>query len=196
MRVKEIDHGLELAKATHGYVRTPGLHASDLYGAFYKDFDPKRYDKKDASGNPLPFDLAKMELGTSFEEVLEPVLAARLLGERPGEFTSPEGIIYSPDQLFFEDGETVLGEFKCTWYSMTGCPADPKFAKWLTQIKLYLHWLQMTKCRLYVFFVNGHYKPPSPVLKCWELVFAQRELQDECNVILRHARKKGLLKAA
>lgn len=195
MRIREFEHGLELAKATEGYVRTPGLHASDLYGSFYKSFDPKRYDKRDKQGNPLPFDLAKMELGTSFEEVLEPMLAERLLGERPGEFTSPEGVIFSPDHLFDIDGEIILGEFKCTWYSLRGCPTDPKFAKWLTQIKLYLHWLKLRKARLYVFFVNSDYKPPTPSLKAWELVFTQRELQDEYDMIARHARKEGLLPA-
>jgi hypothetical protein len=216
VRVKEIDHGLTLAAPTAGYVRTPGLHASDLYNAFYKAFDPKRYDKKDSQGNALPFDLAKMELGTSFEEVLEAALITRLFGSRPGEFTAPHadncpnadeplegldavcqecgaGTLFSPDYLFDIDGDLVLGEFKCTWYSAKGAPFDPKFSKWITQIKLYLYWLGLTKCRLYVFFVNGDYTPPSPQLRCWELTFTRRELIDEHATILRHARKKGLL---
>lgn len=211
MRLKEIAHGLQLAAPTDGYVRTPGLHASDLYNAFYKDFDPKRYDKRDAAGNATPLDLAKMELGTSFEEVLEPALAARLFGERPGEFVHHHAdcddsklgsvwckqncVIYSPDYLFDIDGELVLGEFKCTWYSTRDAPLDPKFAKWWTQIKLYCYWLQLRRARLYVFFVNGDYKPPSPVLRAWEATFTQRELQDEHDLIIRNARKKGLLAA-
>lgn len=204
MRIKEIAHGLDLGKPADDYVRTPGLHASDLYGSFFKTYDPKRYDKVDVRGEPVPMDMTKIEFGLSFEQELEEVLvemmkgtrermARRLLGERPGEFTSPEGVIFSPDYLFDDDGELILGEFKLTWYSMTGAPIDPKFAKWACQVKLYCHWLQITKARLYVFFVNGDYKPPTPALKAWELTFTKRELQDEFDMVARHARKKGLL---
>lgn len=214
MRLREIPHGLALAAPTEGYIRSPGLHASDLYGSFYKKHDPKRYDKRDGNGDPTPFDLPKMELGTSFEEVLEPALAARLLGERPGEFHSPHesdcphgsapvipgtpcawcgaGTVFTPDYLFDINDELVLGEFKCSWYSTKNAPVDEKFAKWWTQIKLYLHWLQLRRVRLYVFFVNGDYKPPTPVLRAWEAVFTTQELQDEFNVIARHCRKERI----
>ncbi len=196
MRLKEIPHGLTLAAPTEGYVRSPGLHASDLYNDYFKDFDPDRYDKRAADGSAVPFDLAKMELGTSFEEVLEPALRQRLFGDRPGEYMSPEGIAFSPDYLFDCPEGLVLGEFKLTWYSSRGAPTDKKFAKWLAQIALYLHWLELRKCRLYVFFVNGDYKPPTPDLKAWELTFTGQELTDNYNAIIRHARKKGLLKIA
>ena len=192
MKLREIDHGLTLAAPSEGYERTPGLHASDIYGSFYKSLDPSRYDKRNTDGDPLPMDDLKMEVGTSFEEVLETAIARRLLGERPGEFTSPEGVIYSPDHLFF-NGETVLGEFKLTWYSSKGAPTDPKFDKWWTQIKLYLHWLQMTKVRLYVLFVNDNYKPPTPKLKVWEAEFSVEELAEEHATLMRHARRKGML---
>lgn len=217
MRIKEIEHGLELCKPSPGYVRTPGLHASDLYNALYKAVDPKRYDKKDKAGNAVPFDLTKMEIGTTFEEILEPALAQRLIGERPGEFTAPHadgctyeneplaegavcpecgaGTIFSPDHLFDVDGELVLGEFKCTYYSTTGAPTDPKFNKWWTQIKIYCHWLNLRRARLYVMFVCGDYKPPSPQLRAWDVKFTTQELHDEYNTVIRFARKKGLLVA-
>lgn len=198
MVVTPFEHGLDLAKPTKGYRRSKGVHASELYGAFYKAYDPSRYNKKDTKGKPLPFDVTKMELGTSFEEVLESALIERLLasdksGTRPGEFTSPEGIIYSPDFIFF-NGEDVLGEFKCTWYSMKNAPLDKKFEKWWTQIKMYCHWLGLTKARLYVLFVNGNYKPPSPVLRAWEAEFSPHELREEAEMVLNHARREGLVK--
>lgn len=187
MKITRFEHGLDLSKPTEGYVRSPGLHVSDLYNSFYKKFDPKRYNK---DGPP---DATKMSLGTSFEEVLERALAERLLGDRPGEFTSPEGIIFSPDYLFDIDGELVLGEFKCTWYSSRSAPHDPKFEKWFTQIKLYCYWLQLRKARLYVLFVNDTYRPPKPELYAWNIEFTPRELQDEYHLIMRHAREEGII---
>lgn len=209
MIVTEIDHNLVLAAPTEGYVRTEGLHMSDLYNSLYQSLEPRRFVKGSA------LDLAKMEAGTSFEEVLEPALAARLLGSRPGEFRTrhaPDcehqtidcdgevcpfcgcGIAYSPDYLFDIDGELVLGEFKLTWMSSKDAPDGPKFAKWHTQIMCYLFHLEITRCRLYAFFVNGDYKPPSPQLKCWNLRYTKREIEDEWNCVLRHGKKVGLVK--
>jgi len=193
MIITPFEHNLVLAAPTPGYVRSAGLHASALYGAFYQAIDPKRYDKRDKAGVALPFDLAKMEMGTSFESVLEPAIAARLFGERPGEFTSPEGIIFSPDYLFFETGATILGEFKLTWYSSRDGLDSEKFDKWKTQIQMYCYWLRITRARLYVLWVNGDYKPPSPVLQAWELQFTRDELQEETETVLRHGRNVGLL---
>lgn len=226
MRITEIPHGLTLAAPTDGYVRTPGLHASDLYGRYYQDHDPRRYNKRDAHGDPQPVDLAKMELGVAFEEVLEPALdwsmqiqrrlGARLWGERPGEFVAPHdptcprhadtavggvicptcaaGTLFSPDYLFDDGGDLVLGEFKLTWMSPKGAPTDPKFAKWWTQMKLYCHWLHLRRARLYVYFVIPDYATPAPpVPRAWEAVFTAQELQDEFHAIVRHARRKGLL---
>lgn len=220
MRLKEIEHGLKLGTPAEGYVRSEGLHASDLYNAFFKDFDPARYDKRDAAGNSTPMDMQKIELGLCFEQELEIELlqmlermrqrmARRCLGERPAEFTyhrddcPGEGtaeckascVAFSPDYIFDLDDELILGEFKCSWYSTKGAPVDPKFAKWFCQIKLYCFWLGLRKARLYVLFVNGDYKPPTPSLRAWELTFTQQELQDEWNMIARHSRKKGLIAA-
>jgi hypothetical protein len=193
VKVTPFEHGLTLATPAEGYVRTPGLHMSDIYGALYKELDPKRYDKRGEDGEPIPMDLLKLELGLSFEQILEDAIARRLLGERPGEFTTPEGVIYSPDQIFFENGELILGEFKLTWYSARNAPFDEKFAKWFTQMKSYCYHLGTEWARLYVLFVNNDYKPPTPKLLAWEIKFTARELQDEWNLMKRMAIKKGLL---
>lgn len=201
MKATRIEHGLSLAAPTDGYVRTPGLHMSDIYGALYKELDPKRFDKKDkVTGKPLPFDLKRMELGTTFEELLEPVLARRLRGSRrPGEFTTEEGIIYSPDHLFMmdDDSEPILGEFKLTWMSGKGCPHDPKFDKWMCQIKAYLYHLGLKRARLYAFFVNGgidhDYMEHQPEFHAWDLVFRQMELDANWNMLKRFAIKRGIL---
>ncbi len=171
MRFKEIPHGLELAKPADGYERSPGLHASTLYGAYYAALEPAKYDKRLADGTPTPFDLVKLELGLSFEQEIEEQLAftlenmrrrtaARVFGHRPGEFMSPEGIAFSPDYLFDLEGELVLGELKFTFYSSKGFPTDKKFGIYLTQMKMYCHWLGITNARILPSFINGNYAPP------------------------------------
>jgi len=178
---------------------------SDLYNAYYRKSDPKRYDKRDKDGNSTPLDMVKMEEGLAFEEILEPVLAARLLGQRPKEQKvrinrkgeiDPKGAIvlyFSPDYIFFINDESVLGEFKYTRYSSKGAPRGPKFAKWITQIKLYCYVLGLNVARLYVLYLNGDYKPPTAKLLAWELRFTDDELEEEWNIIMRHAREEGLL---
>jgi hypothetical protein len=197
MIVKEVEHGLDLAKPSEGYERTPGLHMSSLYNSLYEELEPKRFAK---SSKP---DATRMELGTSFEEVLEPALSARLLGSRPGEFITTDGtdIIYTPDHLIFngpEGNKLVLGEFKCTWMSIRNGITDQRFAKWMTQMKLYCHHLETPYARLYTLFVNGDYswRGPhgGPHVRAWDITFTKRELVDEWNLVLRHARRKGLLK--
>lgn len=193
MRVKPFDHGLALAKPTEGYVRTPGLHMSDLYGAMFKRIDPKRFDKKGKDGKPEPMDLKRVELGTAFEELLEPILVKRLGGERPGEFTTPEGVIYSPDWIFSDEPEAVLGEVKLTWMSSRGAPTDPRFLKWIVQIEAYLYHLGLRKARLFAFFVCGDYAPPAPQLLAWEFTFTQQELEDNWRQLVKVGQAEGLL---
>lgn len=196
MQIERFDHGLDLAKPTASYVRSPGVHASDLYNALFQEIDAARYDKRDpATGDPLPPDATKMELGISFEEVLERVLAERLFGlaERLGEFRSPENVIYTPDHLFYDQPELELGEFKCTWYSAKYAPLDKRFDKWWCQMKLYAYWLKIRRARLYALFVNGDYKPPTPQLLAWRVQFTERELEANYQMVMRFARRKGLL---
>ncbi len=192
MKIVEIAHGLTLNKPTDGYVRSEGVHMSTLYNSLYAELEPKRFAK---TGEP---DAAKMELGTAFEEVLEVALATRILGDRPGEFTTEGGIIYTPDHLIF-NGYTKLGEFKATWMSIRKGITDPRFDKWFCQMKCYCHHLQTPYARLYVFFVNGDYtyKPPhgGASLRAWDIVFTSRELKDNWAMVERNARKKGLLPA-
>jgi hypothetical protein len=198
----EIDHGLDLNVPTEGYVRTPGLHMSDIYNSLYKDLDPKRFG---GEGGP---DQAKMSVGTGFEELLAKAMAERILGERPPEFAvmpdgetivpvgTPGSIIFSPDHFLYED-LTRLGEFKATWMSISKGIQDKRFDKWYCQMKSYGKPLKMPDQRLYVLFVNGDYsyKPPHGgcSLRAWDVRFTQRELDSNWNTLMRHARKKGML---
>jgi hypothetical protein len=214
MNLTELAHGLDLSKPTVGYVRTPGLHMSAIYNDLYADMYPDKYA---AGGFNEPGTQTKMTLGTAFEEVLEPALVERILGERPGEFVTQHdasciyfdpvkvgdptcpcgaGVIYSPDQLIY-NGVTRLGEFKCTWYSIRQGIQDPKFDKWFCQMKAYCYHLQTTHARLYVLFVNGDYswKEPygGPHVRAWDIEFTPVELNKNWAMLLRQAKKKGML---
>lgn len=187
MRIQEIDHGLDLARPTEGYVRTPGLHMSEIYNSLYSKLDPKRYGNK--TGGP---DSLKMEVGTAFEEVLEEAISRRLLGDRPGEFRTKEGIIYTPDHFLY-NGITRLSEFKVTWMSNRYGILDPRFDKWFTQMKVYGHHLDMPQQRLYALFVNGDYTIHQPQLRAWDIEWTRKEMSEEWNMLLRHARREGML---
>lgn len=218
MKVTPIDHGLTLAANNAGFVRSPGLHMSDIYTSLYKELDPKRYDKRDADGEELPFDLMVMEEGMAFESWLEPQLVLRLFGDRPGEFFTQHdrtcsawgrpvndglilcpcgaGVAYSPDWLFHED-ELVLGEFKRTKYSSRGAPFEQKFDKWVCQMKAYCKHLDTLVARLFGLFVNGDYSYKSPdgdeQILAWEFRFSQLEVDRNWSMLLRHAWKKGMI---
>ena len=123
------------------------------------------------------------------------------MSERPGEFTTPEGIIYTPDMLIFEDRGLRLGEIKLTWQSSREAPRaeatsfPAKMNKWLTQIKAYCYHLETRLARLYVFYVNGSYGQGgmNPELLSWDICFERRELEENWRMLLNHARHRGML---
>lgn len=133
MKVVEVDHGLELLPP--GPPRSAGLHMSDIYTQFYKELEPKRFDKRDPkTGEPLPWDEEKMAVGMAFEQTLEKALAAMWLGAayRPTEQYTQHapgcpipggvsaaagglcpcgaGIAYNPDHIFEELNPTATPE--------------------------------------------------------------------------------------
>ena len=203
MKIRTHEHHLDLLGTSSGY-RSPGLHMSEIYNHYYQRADPKRY-------RGGAFDLVRMEAGSALEVVLENALSSRMAGERPGEFQTEEGIWFSPDIIAFEGKILVLGEIKATWMSckevpvspeqskLTGVPSNwdgtsiatfPKqFDKYFTQIKCYAYHLRTPYARLYIYFVNGNWSPPTPVFLCWDLEFSAHELTEEWTAMKRHATK-------
>lgn len=203
------DHGLVLDAPTEDYVRSPGLHVSEIYGSLYKELEPKRFDK---GGGP---DITRMLLGTIVENTLATVMSRHLItGERPGEFAAlasgkivpvgtPKSIIFSPDHFFY-NGITRLGEFKVTWMTLAKGIREAKFDKWWCQMMAYGYLLKMPNQILYAYFVNGHGKwseydvpglgmtPSGPLLRAWKLAWTERQLKDNWTMLMRHAVKKGM----
>jgi hypothetical protein len=172
-------------------IRSPGVHASDIYGALHKELDPKRYDYGDAPPNPL-----LLAIGSAWEKHLEFLMAKNgVMVERPTEFMSPEGIAFSPDLIFF-NGVTRLGEIKLTSMSAKDMPVEetnslpPKMDKYLTQMMLYAYWLGLTDGWLGVLFLN---KPWNPEFREFNITWTQRELDDNHSMCMQFARHKGLL---
>ena len=217
LRVREFSHGLVLAANAPDYVRSTGLHMSDIYNSLYKKLDPKRYNKYNEDGTPEEMNWTKVGAGSAFELQLEPQIETVYGGARPGELFTQHatdcslyrvpvrsgavlchcgaGVAYSPDWLF-DVPELILGEFKFTWYSCRNFPHEDKFDKWVCQVQSYLYHLKMLKVWVFPFWVNGKYPQgaPSPEFeKAYELTFTPRELTDNWRGLLRHAWKEKLL---
>ncbi len=189
MIVTPVPHGLDLLKSP--LVRSPGLHASDIYSDLYKELDPKRYDYQ-TEPNPL-----LLALGTAWEKHLEYLLEANgVVVERPAEFMSPEGIAYSPDLIFF-NGVIRIGEIKYTSMSADDMPTEvtnnlpPKLDKFNCQLMLYAFWLGLSDGWLAILF---NHKPWAPDLRVFDLKWTEREKADNHAMLMAHARYKGMLK--
>lgn len=193
MIITPTTHGLDAILGKSTAPRTKGLHMSEIYGKLFEYLEPKRF----TGGTPDPL---RLEMGLTFETMLEEGLKARLTPEsgRPGELVSDEGIIYSPDLIVFNE-VTRLGEIKLSWMSSREVPREkangfpPQFDKWLVQMKAYCHCLNTPYARLYAFFINGDYRPPRPELLCWDITFSRQELEENWALIINFAKSVGLL---
>lgn len=190
MKITPVEHGLDLTASS--LYRSPGLHASDIYNAYYQELEPKRF-KKGTSPDPL-----RMGAGLMLESVLEEGLKQRM-AERPGELLTKEGIAYSPDMLISENNKLRLGETKLTWMSSREVPRvssnsfPQKFDKWMTQMMFYCNALETPHSRLYSYFVNGNYRPMVPELLAWDIEFSARELREEYDKLLNYAKFRKML---
>jgi len=191
-----LDHGIDFLASD--LVRSPGVHASDIYGDLYKHLEPKRYDIRDkVTGEPAELNPVLMALGTAWEKHLEYLLLkAGIVVERPEEFLSEDGIAFSPDLIQF-NGVTRLWEIKYTSMSRKDMPTEvcnvmpPKFGKYMTQMKLYAHWLSINHGALAV--VLNH-EPWNPDFRLFFLEWNARELQENYDKCRNHARHMGVWK--
>jgi hypothetical protein len=172
-------------------VRSPGLHASDIYGDLYKRLDPKRYDYGDKPPNPLA-----LAMGTAWERHVEYLLKKNGVDcYRPDELLSPEGVAFSPDLIIY-NGVVRVGEIKWTSMSADGCPEEEttvlpaKLDKYLTQIKLYAYWLELYDGWLSMLFMHQAWNPQH---RAYNLHWTQRELVENYMKCMNHAEDEGML---
>lgn len=201
MKVIPVEFDLDLTQSRQGYVRSGGLHMSDIYGSLYRELEPERYGRGDIDKGTKD---GYLGVGLAWEETLEEALRTRLSAEsgRPDEMVEPEhGIIYSPDLIIFNH-VTRLGEIKLTWLSSREFPKEPtngfppKAEKYLTQMMAYCRCLETPYARLYALFVNGSYDRKQglkPEPRAWDIEFTRREMDENWQTLINHARAKKML---
>lgn len=183
------------------------VHLSDIYKILMKRLQPKRFDKRDKQGKPLPMDFQRVEIGLLFETTLERALAEKFATVRPGELVSDEGVFMTPDGV---NPEKIAGEeYKCTYMSsrhgiaemvrdpetgdMYWIPLD-KFIHWFIQMKGYAKWLEIRKFILTVLFLCGDYTYPiTPQFRQYEIEFTDEEVEENWTMLMNIAREERLI---
>lgn len=156
------------------------LHLSTIY----TDLERELFGPPNDTGNRL-----WAEVGFLFEEALSLAFGDRL-GFRPGE-VELDGIVGSPDGIDFENWR--VEEYKCTWKSTKTTPE--RVWRWMVQAKGYCKMMGMKECLHRVLYLNGNYKDDrSPQYKEFLSEFTQYEVDQNWEMLLKHARGKGWLK--
>lgn len=205
MKVTEIDFDLDLGAAANIPLipqgpRTPGLHASDIYGGLASKLEPGRYS---AESKPP---VVGMAIGLAWEQWLE----RTLIGMGEAVARPPEQVVmlgktpcyYSPD-LLIVNGKTRIGEIKTTRLSSKQGIEGPKAAKYHAQTMLYGHWEEIPYARFYVLFLQGNYgfmKKGStggsegvPEFRVYDVEYTARELHDNFETHFQFAKHEGLI---
>lgn len=199
MRVRPIDVPLDLAP--NDTKRSKGLHMSDIYNDLYQELEPDRYKKGTA---PAP---ALLAIGLALEQYTERLLlAAGIDAHRPPEFRTADdyAIAFSPDLLIY-NGIVRGGEIKSTFMSHREMPTEsttalpPKFNKYVTQMKVYGHNLDINTWWLLAWFLKGKWEKTDnddAVLAAflpYELEFTAREMREEYDMLVSHAKHRKML---
>jgi hypothetical protein len=163
--------------------RSDGLHLSTVMDSLENALEPDKYKNSF-------FNLSVCStFGFVWERVLErEVVHARVDAGflfRPGE-VSRDGIVGTPDGY---DVDGILEEWKCTWKSSKRDVHS--FTRYLWQVKAYCHMLGVNQVNLRILFVVGAYWGEGPSCVCYHLTFSKREMVQNWNMILGHARDKG-----
>lgn len=171
--------------------RGKGLHASDIYGDYYKQLYPKKYNNP-KNNDPFVQDLL-FAIGLAWEQYFEKVLKANgELVDRPGELESEDGVKYSPD-LLIVNGQDRIGEIKATYMSTNNCvPGKRDFEKYLSQGMLYCFWSNIPRIRYYVLHLHGDWRGKLLDFKAYDIEFTKRELIDEHRKMMKHAKDEGM----
>jgi len=204
VKITEVDFDLDLDAAAKVPLapqgpRTPGLHASDIYGGLARKLDPKRF----TSDGPNKI---VMGIGLAWEQWLERTLIG--MGEavaRPPEQCVMLGktpCYYSPD-LLCVNGHVRIGEMKTTSKSSKHGIEGPKSDIYHAQTMLYCFWEGLEDARFYVLNLRGDYKSKKkgaekgiddlPEFHVYNVSYSARELQENHETHFQFAKREGLI---
>ncbi len=149
--------------------RTSGIHLSGIIQhCLYSDRDPKDPDF-------MPMNMA---FGLAWE--------AWSIGLWPGVIWQPgeevmDGVYATPDGisqiLINGKWEDVVEEWKATWKGITKYGDILAQTAWMWQLAALCHMQGLRFARIHVLFINGDYRPPSPVYMTYLIEFTKEELE-------------------
>ena len=187
------------ARAGQYVERSAGLHLSTITQDILITTERDKYGK-DTPDNQRWMNFL---MGLVFERALEQAWLDREIEGgyrpeliRPGEVML-DGVIGTPDA--FDTLKWRPEEYKCSKKSCRQPITDPKFWHYWVQLKAYAYMLGCTSGALYVLHVNGNYSredsdPESGyVIRGWEDDWTKVELQENWDMLIRHARRRGWL---
>ena len=122
-------------------------------------------------------------VGRMFETQLAAAMCPPPRYERIGEIEC-DGIIGSPDAI--DTKEWSVQEYKANFSSATK-PIESKI-EYFWQMKAYCYMLSMCRASLFVFYPGGTWRPPTPIFKCWDILFSPSELKENWDMILENAK--------
>lgn len=183
--------GIHSESEQAGQQRSPGLHLSTVYA----DIEAQWVKRQPLDERDLAHYRAG---GFLWEHAFSLAMRQALIGKsvsRPPEFEL-DGIVGSPDLVDYKNW--AVWDTKFTWKSAAKLDRMERyFWPWITQMKGYLKMMQQLgpccHAELYVFFVNGDYRPPVPSTRRLLLEFDQQEIDENWQMIVRHARNRGWL---
>lgn len=198
-----------------------GLHCSSIINDIVQANDPDLAKRKPMSER-LAWSF--QEMGNVIEDVLADVFAARFPGwEKPAPRIY-EGVTCSPDGWAprtkcieevkatwkgtkefaglrgsdgiarpFEQVVELVSEGE-TFGTFELEEMSPKLHGYLMQTMYYMVPWKAVRARLHIFFINGNYRPPFPEPVTLNLRPTEEEVQRNYQMIIRHARDRGMLK--
>jgi len=156
-----------------GPPRSPGLHLTNII----KDMLPDRSTDNELWKEP----------GFIWVVLLSLAFGQRM-PNRPGEITL-DGIAMSPDGMDWD--AWVVHEYKCTWKSVRKEPMDDAY--YMMQAMGYCKGLGAKTVVMRMLYLMGDYRGSGPQYKVYEIVFSERELEENWEAILNHAKFRGWL---
>ena len=167
--------------------RTEGLHLSDII----KDLLNKSgLGYKGAGFTDMQL---TAEMGLLWERVLSHVAGMKYANNPLGELEK-DGVLMTPDGIGPDPkGEVgmVLEEYKVTWKSNRTHPNE--VLNYMMQVKSYCHVVETNVCVMKVMYIMGDYKGSGPMYRESRIVFTDKELRDNWDMLVGHARKEGML---